>query len=446
MTFVSPGYPLFLLGVVALHRLAPAAWRGVVLLVGSAVFYGWGHPGLLVLVVAIGASDQAIARAISAGADRRALVALAVGKDLGILGLFKYGALFAGLPVWVPLGLSFYALQSLGYVLDVAHRRVEARRSLAEALEFVLFFPQLVAGPVERTQDLAPQLAARGVASESQLRAGLVLLAWGAFQKIAVADTLDPWVDRAFALRDPGGPVAWAAAAAFMVQVYADLSGYTDLARGSALLFGIRLSKNFDAPWRAATTPEFWSRWHRTVTRFVREHLLAPLLGSGSPTLARRAMAVGVALLAMGAWHGAGWNFLIFGLLHATASIGYLLLEPWSPWRRPAWRPWFALGHLLTVGWLGAMIFREPDPGRLVAHLARPVWSGTADEGAAGLALFGLAAGLAVPLWLGQIVADRWSADHRAALPLQIVAVSGLLAACFVFWRPTDADFLYFQF
>ncbi len=446
MSFVHPAFPLLLVAVVALHRLVPASWRPLVLLAGSVLFYGWEEPLLVLLLFSVGASDWAIALVAGYRPDPRPWVALAVVKDVGLLLWFKFLGPLAGLPIWVPLGLSFYALQSLGYVLDVANRRIEARRSPIDVLQFVAFFPQLVAGPVERARDLLPQLEARGVASARQLRAGMVLLAWGAFQKMVVSDTLDPWVDRAFALNEPGGPLVWAAAAAFMVQVYADLSGYTDLARGAALLLGVRLSKNFDAPWRATTTSEFWARWHRTVTRFVRDHLLGPLLGRGRASPLRRIGATSAALFLMGIWHGAGANFLLFGALHAVATAFYVALEPWTPWRNPRLRPLMAVFYLGTVGWVGALIFREPSVQRLWGHLARPPWAGSYDEGVAALALVSLAAALAVPLGVGQAIADRFDEDGPWALPLQVLGVSALLLAVFFMWRPTDADFLYFAF
>lgn len=446
MSFVHPWFPLLLGGIVLLHRAVPARFRPWVLLLGSVIFYGWVDPRLVLLLGGVGASDWAIALMASHSKRPRDWVALAVVKDVGLLLWFKFLGPFVGLPVWVPLGLSFYALQSLGYVLDVANHRIRPRRSLLEVMQFVAFFPQLVAGPVERARDLMPQLEARTVASERQIRAGLVLLAWGAFQKMVVADSLDPWVDRAFALNEPGGPIVWAAAAAFMVQVFADLSGYTDLARGAALLLGVRLSKNFDAPWRAATTSEFWARWHRTVTRFVRDHLLGPLLGSGNPGPLRRIWATSAALFLMGIWHGAGTNFILFGLLHAVATAFFVALEPWAPWRNPRLRPYMSVAYLATVGWVGAMIFREPSATRLLGHLSRPFWMGTYEEIEAGLALVGFAGALAIPLGLGQWAADRFDERSPWAIPLQILAVSILLVAVFFMWRPTDADFLYFAF
>lgn len=446
MSFIHPWFPLLLGAIVLVHRAVPARLRPWVLLAGSVVFYGWLDPLLVVLLAGVGASDWAIALVAAASPHPRRWVALAVAKNVGLLLWFKFLGPFAGLPVWVPLGLSFYALQSLGYVLDVSQHRIRPRRSLIDVMQFVAFFPQLVAGPVERARDLMPQLEARAVASERQIRAGLVLLAWGAFQKLVVADSLDPWVDRAFALETPGGPIVWAAAAAFMVQVFADLSGYTDLARGAALLLGVRLSKNFDAPWRAATTSEFWARWHRTVTRFVRDHLLGPLLGSGTPGPWRRIWATSAALFLMGIWHGAGSNFILFGLFHAAATAFYVALEPWAPWRDPRLRPFLSAGYLLTVGWVGALIFREPSVTRLWGHLMRPVWSGAPEELGAALAIVSLAGGLAIPLGLGQWAADRFDEDSPWAPALQILAVSSLLVAVFFMWRPTDADFLYFAF
>ena len=446
MSFVHPGFPLLLAIVVVLHRVAGPTLRPAVLLLGSVVFYGWIHPWLVVLLLGIGASDWALAWMAAHHRYRERWIALAILKNVGLLVWFKFVGPGLGLPVWVPLGLSFYALQSLGYVLDVAQDRIRVRRNVLDVLQFVAFFPQLVAGPVERARDLMPQLERRDVATASQLRAGMTLLAWGAFQKLVVSDSLDPWVDRAFALHQPGGPIVWAAALVFMVQVYADLSGYTDLARGAALLLGIRLSKNFDAPWRATTPSEFWSRWHMTVTRFVRDHLLGPLLGSGSAGPWRRVWATSTALFLMGVWHGAGMNFILFGLLHAVATAGFVLLEPWAPWRRRELRPVMAVVYLGTVGWVGALVFREPDELRLWGHLTRPLWEGAPEEFVAALALVSLGFGMVVPMAVGQTLVDRTETDGPWGPALQVLAISLMWVAVFFMWRPTDADFLYFSF
>jgi alginate O-acetyltransferase complex protein AlgI len=445
MTFVSPGYPAFLAGVVLVHRALPPAARSGWLLLASAVFYGWGSLASLLLLVLMATSDAALAQVASAR-HARAWAGLAAAKNLGGLLWFQHLAPAMQLPEVMPLGFAFYALQSTGYVLEVAAGRM-APRKLGEVMLFVSFFPQLVAGPIERAQELMPQLAAGRVATGLQVRRGVMLLVWGAFQKLVIADTLAPWVDRAFAAQQVGGALIWGAAAAFMVQVYADLAGYTDLARGSACLLGIELSRNFDAPWRAASTPEFWSRWHRTVTRFAREHLLAPLLGP-HPTPLRRAWATLLTLVLLGAWHGAGWNFLVFGLLHGLAWTATLLLAPWAPWRHPWLRPLFAGAHLVLVGWTGALVFREPDIGRLYGHLTRPFWISDPQEQVAGLALVSMAGGFGLILVLAQHLSERWPTDARSerTLPLEVALVSLLLAAIFALWRPVDADFLYFQF
>jgi alginate O-acetyltransferase complex protein AlgI len=444
VTFVAPAYPALLAAVVLVHRWLPARRRWSWLLLASAAFYGWHSPAAVGVLAAIGASDFAIAQAAT-GRHASRWACLAAAKNVGALAWFLHVAPAMGLPAVMPLGFAFYALQSTGYVLDVAAGRLRAR-TLRDVMLFVSFFPQLVAGPVERAGDLMPQLDAARAASADQVRRGVLLLCWGAFQKLAVADTLAPWVDRAFAVQEPGGALIWGAAAAFMVQIFADVSGYTDLARGSALLVGVELSRNFDAPWRAASTPEFWRRWHRTVARFAREHLLAPLLGE-HPTPARRAGAVLVTLLLLGAWHGPGWNFLVFGLLHGLAWTASLALLPARP--SPALRPALAAAHLVLVGWTGALVYREPDVGRLIGHFTRPPWASGADELSAGLSLLGMAGALAVPLVVGHELAGWWRRSPRSASwapALEAGLVSALLAATFVLWRPSDADFLYFRF
>jgi len=471
MSFVQWPLPWVLLAVACLHRVVPSGLQNVLLIAASLLVYGWIHPWFVAVLLISAHVDFVAAWLIHrAPRLRRAWLAWAIGANLGMLATFKYldfgvaqlQAALASLGVdaslhalgWaVPLGLSFYTFQTLSYTVDVYRGTTAARTGWAgwrDVLAYVAFFPQLVAGPIERAGHLLPQLEAERRPGGDDVAAGVSLLCWGAVQKVVIADSLAPYVDRAFRLEAVGGPVVAAATLGFMVQVYADLSGYTDLARGAARLLGIELVRNFDRPWRAATTGEFWSRWHMSMTHWVRDYVLTPLLGSPPVSTARWATAIVITLLAIGVWHGAGWNFIIFGAFHAVATLASAAIErragparTWHPWARRT----SALIHLVAVGWTGALIFREPDVGRLTAHLSRPPWAGSPEEavvaaGILGVVLAGiatLAAGRAVRRWLRAHRSPRWWWLHSTAWLLASVAV-------WLFAGTSRVDFLYFAF
>lgn len=462
MILLAPEALALLLGLAVGHALLPARARLAWLWLGSLVAYGWVHPWFVAVLLlsaqvahAAGWWVGAVPRLARAG------VAVAAAVQLGLLAGFKYldfgvvalqqGLASLGVEVglhtlgWVaPLGLSFYAFQALAYPVDVLRGRTPPPQGWRGALEvhaFVAFAPQLVAGPIERAAHLLPQLTAARRASLEDVRAGVALIVWGAVQKVAVADLLAPYVDAAFRGVHPGGMLVWAGVLGFMVQVYADLSGYTDLARGFARLVGVRLVRNFDRPWRAVSPGDFWGRWHQSVTRWVRDYVLTPLLGRPPVSRARWAGATVVTLLLLGVWHGAGWNYVLFGALHAGAFLLWAALG--TPPR--------AVGWLLTLGGLaplGALVFREPDPGRLLGHLSRAPWAATEGEHAAAAVVFAAALLGATVLALGRAW-NRWLRDRWATawgLPLFTTGCAVGAALAWVLSGDAPVDFLYFRF
>ena len=276
---------------------------------------------------------------------------------------------------------------------------------------------------------------------------------WGGFKKMVIADTIAPYVDKVFVLSEPAAPLVWAAVAGFMIQIYADFSGYTDIARGTARMLGIDLVKNFDEPYMAATTPEFWQRWHMSLSTWIRDYLLAPLLGDVDVISTTRFLtAITITMVVMGAWHGAGWNFVVFGLFHAfwIAVYSYATRNMPDALRNlPGGRPLAILFHLVVVGGIGMLIFRESDLGRIWEQLTSNPFVATAHEWRAVLGMAGITAVLALPFvvefWARRLVIPRLE-DTEWKLPAQTT-----LWACFavlmgIFYRVTAYDFIYFQF
>ncbi len=451
MSFAQPAYPLFLLLVVALYWMLPGRrLQNLFLLLASGVFYGWIHPWFVgLLAVSIGV-DYLAARGMGRWPERRAaLLSASVAANLGLLLVFKYFDFFSesvaaaagdfglsvspfALGVLLPVGISFFTLQSLSYTIDVYRGRLEPRRSLVDVATFVAMFPQLVAGPIERARRLLPQLERRRVFSWGMLGSGASLVLWGAVQKIVVADTVALYVDAVYAMDAPSWALIWAATLGFQIQILGDFSGYTDIARGSARMLGFELMENFRAPYAAASPSEFWRRWHISLSSWIHEYLYVPLGGSRRGP-ARTALAVTICLLLSGLWHGASWNFALWGLYYVPLILLFRRLSP------PRW-----LGVPLTFGitWFGLLFFRERSIGRIAELLALSPFDDTAESWALAVTVLSVSIASGIFLWIG-----GWARRTERVPPtLRPVLWALALLALVVFWRDSAQDFIYFQF
>lgn len=342
MLFHEPSFWLFFAAFAAAWVLArhTVAGRNAVALAGSYVFYAawdWRFLGLIVFSTLL--DFIAGLKIAEAGTPRlrRAWLAASVAGNLGVLAFFKYwnffqesaAALFAalGLPIrpWtldiiLPVGISFYTFQTMSYSLDVHAGRMQPTRNLLAFAAYVAFFPQLVAGPIERAHRLLPQFLGPRVIDEHAFRRGLDLIAWGLFKKVVVADQLAPFVDLVYALDHPPPGLAALATVAFGFQIYADFSGYSDIARGLARLLGFELAINFNRPYFADSLRDFWHRWHISLSTWLRDYLYIPLGGNRRGVWCTfRNLAVTMAL--GGLWHGAAWHFVLWGCWHGLGLI-----------------------------------------------------------------------------------------------------------------------------
>ena len=347
MFFNSLAFALFLPTVVGLYWVVPAKWRTALLLVASYVFYGWWDVRFLTLIVISTLIDFTVGRRLSLSNDpglRKRWLLVSLVANLGMLGFFKYWGFFTesaatllssiglepNLPVLqivLPVGISFYTFQTLSYTIDIYRRQLDPEPSLARFALFVAFFPQLVAGPIERARNLLPQLGNLPSAPRDVDWTGsLQLIVRGLFRKVVIADGLAPLVNQVFAIPDRYGSVTVAVGVvAFSLQIYGDFAGYTDIARGTARLLGVDLMENFKAPYLSRGFSEFWRRWHISLSTWLRDYLYIPLGGSrGSRFTTGRNMMV--TMLLGGLWHGAAWGFVIWGGLHGA----YLMIERWA--------------------------------------------------------------------------------------------------------------------
>ena len=335
MVFSSvPFLYYFLPGCVLLYFLAPRRLKNAALLLCSLLFYAWGEPNYVLLLLLSIAQGYAAALLIERYRTRR-IAALArtasVVLSLALLAVFKYAGFFlenfravTGLPVTalrlaLPAGISFYTFQILSYVLDVWHDRAPAQRSFVNLATYIAMFPQLIAGPIVRYTDIAAQLEQRTV-TLAGAASGARRFAVGLAKKVLLADSLAAIGTAWRATAQPSVLFAWLYAVSFLLQIYFDFSGYSDMAIGLGRLFGFSFPENFNYPYISASITEFWRRWHISLGTWFRDYLYIPL-GGNRTSRAKWYRNLLIVWAATGLWHGAAWNFLLWGLLFAVLLI-----------------------------------------------------------------------------------------------------------------------------
>lgn len=460
MLFNSPVFILFFAVVYLLYRLLPLRGQNALLLAASFLFYGWWDWRFLGLMVFTMVVDWAAALGMEARPDqRKPLLAASVLVNLTVLGLFKYAGFFTAelnqalaalgidvaIPVLnliLPVGLSFYTFQSMSYTIDVYRGHVQAQRSLFDFALFVSFFPQLVAGPIERSERLMPQLEQARTISSRQLADGAWLVVWGFFKKVFVADNLAVLVDETFSAPAPGGFRVLIAAYAFTWQIYCDFSGYSDIARGIAKWMGIELMVNFKLPFFASSPRDLWRRWHISLSEWLRDYLYVPLGGNRRGRV-RTQVNLLVTMLLGGLWHGANWTYVAWGAYHGLA----LAMQRAIPELRAGWVGKI-IGIFLTFHFttLGFLVFRARDLGQvgeMLQAIGRSLRPAVEDR----YALTQLAVLVAVPalVELGQFLrGEDWVQSWPR--PLQAAFVGALVLAVVVLGASAGHQFIYFQF
>jgi alginate O-acetyltransferase complex protein AlgI len=355
------------------------------------------------------------------------------------LGLTDWHVLTYG--IVLPIGISFYTFQLLSYSVDVYRRQVRATRSLLDFAIYIAFFPQLVAGPIVRASEFLPQLAQMPKPTGATFYSGLTQLLRGLVKKMLIADTLATFVDPVMAGPDLfAGPTVWLALFAYAGQIYADFAGYSDIAIGSARLLGFELPENFRHPYLADSPSDFWRRWHITLSTWLRDYLYIPLGGSRGSSFAT-ALTLVVTMGLGGLWHGASWNFVLWGLWHGVLLI---LTRSWRDRPVDGWRRVLRIlltFSLVTAGWT---LFRTAGASEFAALWGQMIWPN------AGYAWFPPLPLVALALLLIEHLV--WSSRHRELLSLpadrwQTPWLVGLAIAALVLFAPTGfRPFVYFQF
>lgn len=348
MLFNSSEFAIFFPMVTAAFFLLPHRFRWPFLLAASYYFYMCWKPGYIVLILITTGVDYATGLLIGGAgtqrARRRYLVA-SLTTNLALLGFFKYYGFFndilrdtlamAGIdlglppsPFLLPVGISFYTFQSLSYIFEVYRGRQVPERHFGRFALYVAFYPQLVAGPIERPQNLLPQFSRVHAFDYDRVTNGLKMMAWGMFKKVVVADRLAQFVDEIYAApAEHGGHALSIATVFFAFQIFCDFSGYSDIAVGAANVMGFDLMKNFRRPYFASSVADFWRRWHISLSSWFRDYVYIPLGGSRVGRT-RWCANILIVFLASGLWHGADWKFVAWGALHGLYIVSGRILQP----------------------------------------------------------------------------------------------------------------------
>lgn len=483
MLFNSMAFAIFLPIVFALYWILPHRFRWILLLASSYYFYmSWDARYIFLILFTTIVSYTAARLIENAAAEKKKKICLAAAltASLGVLFFFKYYNFFAAsfaeamqrfaieihpktLAVIVPVGISFYTFQTLSYVIDVYRGVVPAEHHFGQYAAFISFFPQLVAGPIERSKNLLPQIRKEHKFNYDQASYGVLLMVWGFFKKLVVADNLAIHIDGIFQnVNSYTGLPLLVAALCFSLQIYCDFSGYSDIAIGTAKLFGIDLMTNFRSPYFSASIKEFWSRWHISLSTWFRDYIYIPMGGNRVGRL-RHACNLMVTFLASGLWHGAAWTYVYWGGVHGAAQLLEGSLVPGKGKVKkdvrhtPLW--WIRVFLVFLFCCAAWILFRAENMGTVV-YMFQNMFKGIGEfESYWSSGVLQLGLGLAEPYLLGGVILLLAVFDYLSLRRDVILSVKKLPAVLrwalyvavlliVIVLSPANAskEFIYFQF
>lgn len=382
---------VFLPLVLLLYYICPNKCRNLILLIASLIFYAWGEPVYVLIMLFSTVFDYTNGRLIayfqkknSHGKAKAALV-IDVCGNLAILGFFKYadfiieninsitGAGLSLLNIALPIGISFYTFQTMSYTIDVYRGQVAAQHNILDFATYVTLFPQLIAGPIVQYKTIEKELSSRRVTLED-FSEGAFRFSVGLAKKVLLANQIGVLWTSISQLNEMSAATAWLSAIAYSFQLYFDFSGYSDMAIGLGRIFGFYFLENFNFPYISKSITEFWRRWHISLSSWFREYVYIPL-GGNRKGMARQLFNIMIVWMLTGLWHGASWNFVLWGVYYGILLMAEkLFLLRWLE-RMPAW-----IGHLYSIFFvvIGWTIFAQTDMGQLALYLKRMFGIGAA--------------------------------------------------------------------
>ena len=440
------------------------------LLFSSYVFYGWWDYRFLTLIFLSTIVDYIIGLKISNQDSinkQKLLLWFSVLFNLSVLGFFKYYNFFVEswidlfssigyeinsvwtLNIILPVGISFYTFQSMSYTIDVYRKKLEPTKDFISFASFVSFFPQLVAGPIERATNLLPQILNKREFNYDQGVQGLRLILWGMFKKIVIADSLAPTVDNIFTnYQIYDGGILWLGAIYFAFQIYCDFSGYSDIAIGTSKLFGIELMSNFKFPYFSRNIGEFWRRWHISLSSWFRDYLYIPLGGS-KEGIWKSTRNIFVIFLISGFWHGANWTFIFWGLFHSILFLPSLIFKTNRKYTNsiiadntilPSLKEFLQVGItfiLITIGWV---FFRSETISDSISYLSQMLFEFGPPQTYRREILFVICLTL-----LDFFVRGNERMNFKKPNTIELLG-SVLLVLVILFFYNKSSSFIYFQF
>ncbi|HVN15264.1 MAG TPA: MBOAT family O-acyltransferase [Anaerolineales bacterium] len=468
MSFTSFDFLIFLPVVFAAYWLMrERRWQNALLLVASYVFYAWVHPWYAILLGASTLIDYFLSRGIEAQPGRkRTFLWLSLLVNLGVLAFFKYYDFFSPalanaltnlgvkadsllVQILLPAGLSFYTLKKMSYMFDVSNGTQHSTHSLIDFALYVSFFPQIVAGPIDRARKLLPQFEAPRVWKADLFYNAWPLLVMGFFKKIVIADSIKVIVDQIFSLNAPSGIMLWSGSLGFTLEILADFSAYTDIARGIALLLGFETSENFNNPYLSLTPTDFWNRWHITLSTWLRDYIFFPTRRAlmrarvRIPDVLIQTIPPILTMFLSGFWHGAGWTYVLWGLYYGVLIAGYHIIGLGGNWKpKTLWSrglAWLVMFALIVFGWA---MFRAPSLTWLWHSIFQVPFVKGRNDFVVSLIALSMAFVYSLPLWIKfgldkYLPKDSW---------LQAVFYALAAAAILVYINSSSPDFIYFQF
>lgn len=473
MLFNSLQFILFLPAVLFLYYAIQAKYRWILLLFASYYFYMCWRPEYIILIIISTIVDYFCAIQMEREqheSRRKKYLYVSLFTNLGILFFFKYFNFFSesttaffnkfnifiDLPLFnylLPVGISFYTFQTLSYSIDVYKRQTKAERHFGRFALYVSFFPQLVAGPIERSYQLLPQLRKHVEFNYELMKAGFFLMLWGFLKKVVIADRLAGYVNEVYNNVDGfGGLQNVLATYFFAFQIYCDFSGYSDIAIGCALMLGIRLMKNFRRPYFAVNIQDFWHRWHISLSTWFKDYVYIPL-GGNRVVKWRWYYNLFITFLVSGLWHGANWTFVIWGALHGLYIVLYNLLKQnkvLTAEKRGRYKQMlnrFFTFHIALLAWIFFRANSLGDVDNVLFGMFKPA------VGSINLFEYKVDLYLAL-LFVGLLIIIEWLIEHKNLLErfdqsgrwMKWLAVIIGLGMIFMFGVFEEVDFLYFQF